>query len=73
MSKLKDFSPSRLLQIARERTGLNNFGPDDFREPFEILIEEVSEIDFIPEDRKKAVSARRKKFTIFSIWNSLTP
>jgi hypothetical protein len=47
-----DFEPAALLQAARERTGLDDFGSDDFLEPLGILCGSLaSEAPLSPEGR----------------------
>lgn len=39
--RLPRLDPTRLLRDARERTGLSDFGPDDFREGLEVLCDSI--------------------------------
>lgn len=48
-------SVSELLDTSARRTGLSDFGPDDFREGFELLVSCLNASDTIPEDRKLAI------------------
>lgn len=52
-------SASELLDTSARRTGLSDFGPDDFREGFELLVSSINASDTIPEDRRSPI---RDKF-----------
>lgn len=48
---MKKLDVNQLLQTARERTGLSDFGPDDFREGLEVLVEGINTEAGIAEER----------------------
>ena len=39
--RVNEFNPARLEEQARERTGLEDFGPADYREPLEIVAQSL--------------------------------
>lgn len=48
---MKDFSPEYLLEEASRKTGLTDFGGDDFREGFEVLVTSLGARNEVPTDR----------------------
>ncbi len=65
---MKDFSPETLLQTARERTGLNDFGGDDFREGFEIIVTSLAKHNQIPDSRHDQLREYFLRLLINRLW-----
>ncbi|MEJ7935460.1 sulfotransferase [Sphingobium sp. AN558] len=57
-----------LLQMARERTGLSDFGPDDFREGLEMLVRGVNADVVVRPDRVDALHENILRLLINRLW-----
>ena len=61
-------SAAELLNEASERTGLNNFGPDNFREPFEIMVEGINNRPDVLEDRLDILKEEILRLLVNRLW-----
>lgn len=55
---MKNFSVTELLQVAQQRTGLSDFGPPDFMEGFQILIDGLNKAARVRDDRWEKLNER---------------
>lgn len=56
---MKKLDVNELLDTARERTGLDDFGPDDFREGLDVLVDGLNTEAGIRDDRWEQVKEQR--------------
>ena len=56
---MNQLNVDELLKTARQRTGLSDFGPDDFREGLDVLVEGLNTEAGIREDRWEQVTEQR--------------
>lgn len=64
---MKQFVPEELLETARRRTGLSDFGPDDFREAFNVFVTGLNEAR-IAEDRFERMCERVLRLLMSRLW-----
>jgi Sulfotransferase family len=57
-----------LLQVAQDRTGLSDFGPDDFREGLEMLVEGINSDVVVRPDRVEALRENILRLLINRLW-----
>ncbi|WP_340317893.1 sulfotransferase family protein [Rhizorhabdus argentea] len=62
------FAVDDLLATARDRTGLSDFGPDDFLEGLTVLIDGINKSDLIRDDRRKELGERFLNILVNRLW-----
>lgn len=62
------FDVNDLLATARDRTGLSDFGPDDFMEGLTVLIEGINRSNLIRDDRANDLKERFLNILVNRLW-----
>lgn len=57
-----------LLSTAEDRTGLSDFGPDDFREGLHVLVNGINKSGLIRDDRREALRERLLNMLVNRLW-----
>ncbi|MET0988759.1 MAG: sulfotransferase [Steroidobacteraceae bacterium] len=65
---MRQFVAEELLETARRRTGLQDFGPDDFLEPFKVFVDGLNTEAAIAEDRFERMVARLQRLLMNRLW-----
>lgn len=65
---MQAFETRELLQAASERTGLSNFGPEDFREALEALVHGLNTDVNIRPDRREMLRERLLRLLMNRLW-----
>lgn len=65
---MKVLDAQELLQVARDRTGLSDFGPDDFREGLDMLVQGVNADVAVRPDRVEHLRENVLRLLINRLW-----
>src|SRR4051812_43041056 len=65
---MKEFDAKDLLRAAQDRTGLHDFGPGDFREGLEVLVNGINSDVAVRPDRVNALRENLLRLLINRLW-----